>query len=95
MPLPSRLASSRLEDVRDHTTADLNPPVMNGFVKTAHQAGLVFTPRAHTEVQHFFDGMDLIAPGVGPVLAWRPDQPTPLDPYSVYIHGAVGRRRTN
>jgi hypothetical protein len=31
------------------------------------------TPRSHAEVTRFFDGLDLIEPGVVPIQQWRPD----------------------
>ncbi len=31
------------------------------------------TPRTHAEVSRFFDGLDLVAPGVVQTTAWRPD----------------------
>jgi hypothetical protein len=31
------------------------------------------TPRSHDQVTGFFDGLDLIEPGVVPIQEWRPD----------------------
>jgi O-methyltransferase involved in polyketide biosynthesis len=74
-----------------HTTADLDPLAMNGYVKAAHSTGLKFIPRSKTEIDRFFQGLELVPPGVVPVLAWRPDALTEPDPRSVYIYAGLGR----
>jgi S-adenosyl methyltransferase len=74
-----------------HTTADLDPLAMNGYVKAATEAGMVFTPRSKPEFEQFFAGLKLVPPGVVPVLAWRPDSLTEPDPNSVYIYSGVGQ----
>jgi hypothetical protein len=47
---------------------------------------------ARDEVSRFFDGLDLVAPGVGYVHAWRPDPGdiAPADGVSAY--GGVARK---
>jgi hypothetical protein len=76
-----------------HTTADLDPLAMNGYVRAATDAGMVFTPRTKPEVERFFHTLDLVSPGVVPVLAWHPDGPRRENLDSVYIYAGVGRRR--
>jgi S-adenosyl methyltransferase len=75
-----------------HTTADLDPLAMDGFVRAARQAGIVFTPRTLAEVERLFGDLELVAPGVVPVQAWRPTMPVP-DPRGVYIYAGLGRKR--
>jgi hypothetical protein len=36
--------------------------------------------------------LDLVGPGVVPLLAWRPDNGTPQDPLAVRMYAAVGRK---
>lgn len=74
-----------------HTTADFNPPAMAEHVAAAAEAGMMFVPRSHDEVERFFHGLDLIPPGVVPVLAW-PQRPALGDPRSVYVYAGVGRK---
>jgi hypothetical protein len=57
------------------------------------------TVRAHAEVVRFFDGLELLDPGVVPVPLWRPDTPVPQqwrkpgDPTDDYwIYAGVGRK---
>ena len=86
LPAGSHLAAT-------HTTADLDPLAMNGYVRAATDAGMVFTPRTRTEFERFFHDLDLVDPGVVPVLAWHPEGPQPDDLNSVYIYAGIGHKR--
>ncbi len=74
-----------------HTTADFNPQAMAEHVAAAETAGMRFVPRCRTGVETFFAGLDLVEPGVVPVLTWHPDGPL-ADPRSVYIYAGVARK---
>ena len=50
-------------------------------------------PRTRAEVAKFFTGLDLVDPGVVPLLAWRPDDGTPENPADARIYAAMGRKR--
>ena len=58
----------------------------------SERSGISFTARTEAEVAAFFDGLELVDPGIAPVLAWRPDGAAPADPRAVYYYGAVGRK---
>jgi hypothetical protein len=48
--------------------------------------------RTHAEVSRFFDGLDLIGPGVVHLPEWRPDEPVdPAGPVTA-MWGGVGRK---
>jgi hypothetical protein len=47
--------------------------------------------RTRAQVERFFDGFDLVEPGVVEIQLWRPDGSDPLLPGGFY--GGVGRRR--
>jgi S-adenosyl methyltransferase len=49
------------------------------------------TYRTHTQVARFFDGMDLVPPGLVPVQRWRPDDPEDAL-HDVAVWGGVARR---
>jgi hypothetical protein len=49
--------------------------------------------RNHAEVERFFDGFDLLAPGVVEVNRWRPDGEPQASPLPVPIYGGLGRLR--
>jgi SAM-dependent methyltransferase len=77
-----------------HPTGDFDPEAMAAVQAVIRQAGITFVQRGHTEVARFFDGLELVEPGVVPVLAWRPDpQDTPpVDPKSAYYWAGIARK---
>jgi hypothetical protein len=75
-----------------HSTADFSPGEVSGVAEATRQAGVRYTPRSQAEVATFFTGLDLVDPGMVPVLAWRPDDGEPEDPNRAYIYSAVGRK---
>jgi hypothetical protein len=75
-----------------HPTADFNPEEMAGAVAAAQYAGITLVPRSQAEVEAFFTGLELVDPGVAPVLAWQPDGALPENPRSAYYYAAIGRK---
>jgi hypothetical protein len=75
-----------------HPSSDFNPEEGASAVAASQRAGISFTPRGQTEVAAFFTGLDLVDPGVVPVLAWRPDDGAPADPRAAYYYAAMGRK---
>jgi hypothetical protein len=75
-----------------HTTADLDPLAMDGYARAANEAGMEFIPRSRSEFAGFFDGLELVPPGVVPVLSWRPSGIEGVNPRSVYIYAGVARK---
>jgi hypothetical protein len=47
--------------------------------------------RSREEIAHFFDGLELVEPGVVSVLLWRPD-PSPSAPREIPMFGGVGQK---
>ncbi len=72
-------------------TADFDPESVAGAVAAAEHGGITLVPRSQAEVAGFFGGLELVEPGVAPVLSWRPDS-EPDDPHSAYYYAAVGRK---
>jgi len=57
-----------------HGTGELMDPAVAAAVSSTYsQAGLNIVSRTHAEVLRFFDGFDLVEPGVVPVHEWRPE----------------------
>ncbi len=75
-----------------HPTADFNPGEMSGAVDAAKHAGINLVPRGQAGVAAFLDGLEVVDPGVVPVLAWRPEGGEPENPRSAYYYAAVGRK---
>jgi hypothetical protein len=78
-----------------HATAQ-DSPVMAQAAETVYNRS---TPtqarmRSHAEILRFFDGFELVDPGLVYVPQWRPDSPgdVPDDPGTVWVLGGVGRR---
>jgi S-adenosyl methyltransferase len=59
--------------------SDTDPAYLDA-IRRYNQAsgGVPYTPRSHDQITHFFDGLDLLEPGIVPVTRWRPD-PSPWD----------------
>jgi S-adenosyl methyltransferase len=75
-----------------HLTADFDPEEAAGALAAGKNAGATYVPRSQAEVAAFFTGLDLVDPGVVPVLAWRPDDGAPENPRAARIYAAMGRK---
>jgi S-adenosyl methyltransferase len=70
--------------------ADFDPALMTSIATTAERSGIPFVPRSKAETERFFAGLDLVEPGVVPILGWRPER-APADVTTV--HGWAGLAR--
>ncbi|WP_406207511.1 SAM-dependent methyltransferase [Kitasatospora sp. NBC_01560] len=75
-----------------HPTQDFDPESVAKVAEAARAGGMTLVPRTREEVARFFDGWELIEPGVAPVMAWRPDGEPPADPHAAYYWGGVARK---
>jgi S-adenosyl methyltransferase len=76
-----------------HITADHAPTEAAALVASYNRAGMPLRQRSHREVGHFFDGLELVEPGLVDVSRWQADhlpQPRP-SVEAVSCYGAVGR----
>jgi hypothetical protein len=74
-------------------SGDFNPEAVREAVKAAAAGGITLVPRDQAGVEAFFDGLELVPPGVVPLLAWHPDESIAgEDPNSVWYYGGVGRK---
>ncbi|SOF03167.1 S-adenosyl methyltransferase [Streptomyces sp. OV198] len=48
--------------------------------------------RTHAEVERFFDGFELVEPGLAQVPFWRPDTPPPARSGEIGFYGGVARK---
>ncbi len=74
-----------------HPTADFDPPAMEAAVSAATHAGITLVPRSKSEVERFFDGLEMVEPGVVPVLTWHPEDLID-DPNAAYYWAGVARK---
>jgi SAM-dependent methyltransferase len=79
--------------VLSQTTPDFDPEAMRGLAAVSEQGGIPNVPRTFADTEPFFTGLELVEPGLVPILAWRPDPGLPRrDPRSVYVYGGVARK---
>ncbi|MBL1103149.1 SAM-dependent methyltransferase [Streptomyces sp. 5-8] len=71
-------------------TADFEPENVRQGIAAYAAGGVTLVARSHAEVGTFFEGLDLLEPGIVPVADWRPDGPPADGPISLY--GAVARK---
>jgi hypothetical protein len=75
-----------------HLTADFNPEEAAAALAASRQSSVTYVPRTAAEVAAFFAGLDLVDPGVVPLLTWRPDDGAPPDPLAARMYAAMGRK---
>ncbi|MEV2215555.1 SAM-dependent methyltransferase [Streptomyces sp. NPDC050997] len=59
--------------ILSQVTPDLNPEAIERAAEHFRRAGTPFHPRSLAEFSRFFDGLELLGPGVIPVSGWRPE----------------------
>jgi hypothetical protein len=59
--------------VISHPASDIRAQSMAEMAELLTQTGPPMTARSHAEVSRFFDGLDLVEPGVVALPSWRPD----------------------
>jgi SAM-dependent methyltransferase len=80
--------------VISHPTADIDAEAMTEMARRLNErsAPAQMTLRSHDQISHFFDGLELVEPGVVPVNRWRPDQPRETDPTDVPNFCGIARK---
>ncbi|MEU7480355.1 SAM-dependent methyltransferase [Lentzea sp. NPDC042327] len=73
-------------------TQDLQPAEMAGIVEVMKKSQNPMHPRTRGEVEAFFDGFELVEPGIVPLPLWRPEGTNTEDPDKAGIYAAVGRK---
>jgi len=83
--------------VLSHGTADFHPPGTATQAAAAYDnAAAPLVLRSHAEVSTFFDGFDLVEPGLVQAPLWRPEgkPPRPKDLAKIGIYAGVGLKST-
>jgi O-methyltransferase involved in polyketide biosynthesis len=81
-----------------HAISDMRPQVTEKLSELYQDEQIVRgsrvrNVRTQAEVESFFDGLDLLEPGIVPVPAWRPDSGEPtVDPQTFWAVAGVGRK---
>ncbi|WP_236705890.1 SAM-dependent methyltransferase, partial [Frankia sp. ACN1ag] len=76
-----------------HATADLDPAALE-MAEVYRARGITAQARTAAQVGRFFDGLELVEPGVQVVHRWRPDpaEPSDVTDAEVSIYGALARK---
>ncbi|MCX4745096.1 SAM-dependent methyltransferase [Kitasatospora sp. NBC_01287] len=74
-----------------HPTGDFAPEAVAVAVRAAEHAHVTLTPRSREQVGRFLTGLELVGPGVVPVLGWG-EVADGVDIESAYYYGAVARK---
>ncbi len=78
--------------VISHATADFHPQAGAKVTKVYQQASAPLVLRSRSQIGRFFDGFDLVAPGLVEPASWRPDGEGPPSPGAGGFYSGVGRR---
>ena len=79
--------------VISHATTDAQPRHVAEAMEHYSRNTATFRPRGHPDVLRFFDGYDLIEPGLVQAPLWRPDAPQDAGrPEQAAAYGGVGRK---
>jgi len=80
-----------------HLTGDFDPAAWEGVAAVFRRSGVTMQVRSLAEVTRFFDGLELVEPGVVSLPAWRPEpggygEEGPPGDAAVSVYGAVARK---
>jgi hypothetical protein len=78
--------------VLSHITAVFEPAEWARFAAIMRAQGITTRLRNRAEVAGFFDGLELVDPGVVPILQWRPDAEAALTDAQAALYGGVARK---
>ncbi|MFJ2897073.1 SAM-dependent methyltransferase [Streptomyces sp. NPDC087218] len=81
--------------VLSQLTGDFDPESVEKGVASYAAGGVTLVPRSHRGVSRFFDGLDVVEPGVVQVVDWHPELNVgelPVETRPVPIYGAVARK---
>jgi hypothetical protein len=79
-----------------HATSEAKPTVAQAAEKVYNRSVATnFHVRSRADILRFFEGFDLVDPGLVYIPEWRPDSPgdVPADPSKFWVLVGVGRRR--
>lgn len=81
--------------VLSHATADISPETALGVQAAYRARGIPLTLRSRSAFEEYFEGLDLVEPGVQVVSDWRSDVPEDKRPTHADVSwfGGIGRLR--
>lgn len=76
-----------------HGTADFRPEATLKAAQVYDRATAPLVLRSHAQIGRFFDGLELVPPGLVQVTAWRPDGELPDGWATSPAYGGIARKR--
>jgi hypothetical protein len=77
--------------VLSHVTSDPDPQAAAAAATVYASTASPATARTREEILAFFDGLEIIEPGLVSIPQWRPDEPAPGSAGKAWMLGGVGR----
>ena len=78
--------------VISHGTGDFDLDRSNTAIQGYNQASAPFVLRSRQEVERFFDGLELVEPGLVQIPWWQPEEEVGPEAEQIWIYGAIGRK---
>jgi hypothetical protein len=78
--------------VISHGTQDFSPARATAAVSGYDEATAPFVLRSKGQVEGFFDGLQLVEPGLVQIPYWRPDGAVDADASKIWLYAGVGRK---
>ncbi|OHV41548.1 MULTISPECIES: SAM-dependent methyltransferase [Pseudofrankia] len=77
-----------------HGSLDFDPESVQRGADVYEKRGISSWPRPRAEIERFFDGLELVEPGLVPMHLWRPDGTDSRDPAPAGVvgYGGVARK---
>jgi SAM-dependent methyltransferase len=73
-------------------TADFTPDTAGELERISSDAGEPVAMRTGAQIARFFDGLDLLEPGLVQMPKWRPDSELPAGSENVFLYAGVARK---
>lgn len=89
--LPSGSCVVLSHGTAERITPEISEPVAE-LLDTYRQSAASLTLRSYDEIVRFFDGLELLEPGVTSVARWRPDPGDPPPPAWAGLYAGVARK---
>ena len=71
---------------------DTSPEYIAAIEQYRDEGGVPYNVRSHEQIAGFFDGLELVEPGVVPIPEWRAEPSRFSGPTNVAERGGVGRK---
>jgi trans-aconitate methyltransferase len=75
-----------------HVTGDFDPQLVAVSAQAYDKSTAKLTVRSAAETAAFYEGLDMLDPGVVVLPRWRPDGAVPADADDIWMYGVLGRK---